>query len=169
MTYRDHTCEVSVPTILYLPFKIISLFIFNYLLIDLSILLSLFFSPNKIHVKVADSLKENHECYWLIDWLQVIEPQFQRDFISLLPKELSLYVLCYLEPKDLLRYSLLTLFLYIFLSVLAPVLLFYCSLSFIKLLCMSLFGQINSVDMNWNYINRKILLLPSHLPVVFYS
>jgi hypothetical protein len=34
----------------------------------------------------------------------VIEPQFQRDFISLLPKELALYVLAYLEPKDLLRY-----------------------------------------------------------------
>jgi len=35
--------------------------------------------------------------------MQVIEPQFQRDFISLLPKELALYVLSYLEPKDLLR------------------------------------------------------------------
>ncbi|KAK7096799.1 F-box/WD repeat-containing protein 7-like [Littorina saxatilis] len=35
--------------------------------------------------------------------MHVIEPQFQRDFISLLPKELALYVLSYLEPKDLLR------------------------------------------------------------------
>ena len=30
-----------------------------------------------------------------------IEPHFQRDFISLLPKELALYVLSFLEPKDL--------------------------------------------------------------------
>jgi F-box/WD-40 domain protein 7 len=35
--------------------------------------------------------------------IQVIEPQFQRDFISLLPKELALYVLAFLHPKDLLR------------------------------------------------------------------
>ena len=54
--------------------------------------------------------------------MAVIEPQFQRDFISLLPKvsqhlrqpsklladpgvvqELALYVLSYLEPRDLLR------------------------------------------------------------------
>lgn len=35
--------------------------------------------------------------------MNVIEPQFQRDFISLLPKELALYVLSFLEPKDLLR------------------------------------------------------------------
>lgn len=33
----------------------------------------------------------------------LIEPQLQRDFISLLPKELALYVLHFLEPKDLLR------------------------------------------------------------------
>ena len=32
-----------------------------------------------------------------------IEPRFQRDFISLLPRELALYVLSFLEPKDLLR------------------------------------------------------------------
>lgn len=30
-----------------------------------------------------------------------IEPHFQRDFISLLPKELALYVLSFLDPKDL--------------------------------------------------------------------
>lgn len=35
--------------------------------------------------------------------MKVIEPQFQRDFISLLPKELALQVLSFLEPKDLLR------------------------------------------------------------------
>ena len=35
--------------------------------------------------------------------MQVIEPQFQRDFISLLPKELALHVLSFLGPKDLLR------------------------------------------------------------------
>ncbi|KAJ8936215.1 hypothetical protein NQ318_014844 [Aromia moschata] len=35
--------------------------------------------------------------------MQVIEPQFQRDFISLLPKELALNVLSFLEPRDLLR------------------------------------------------------------------
>lgn len=35
--------------------------------------------------------------------MNVIEPQFQRDFISLLPKELALYVLSFLEPRDLLR------------------------------------------------------------------
>lgn len=34
--------------------------------------------------------------------MQVIEPQFQRDFISLLPKELALKVLSFLEPRDLL-------------------------------------------------------------------
>ncbi|XP_053210595.1 F-box/WD repeat-containing protein 7-like [Panonychus citri] len=33
----------------------------------------------------------------------LIEPQLQRDFISLLPKELALYVLHFLEPKDLLK------------------------------------------------------------------
>ena len=32
-----------------------------------------------------------------------IEPHFQRDFISLLPKELALYVLSFLEPRDLCR------------------------------------------------------------------
>lgn len=35
--------------------------------------------------------------------LSLIEPQLQRDFISLLPKELALYVLTFLEPKDLLK------------------------------------------------------------------
>lgn len=35
--------------------------------------------------------------------MKAIEPLFQRDFISLLPKELALTVLGYLQPKDLLR------------------------------------------------------------------
>ncbi|XP_022124466.1 F-box/WD repeat-containing protein 7 isoform X1 [Pieris rapae] len=35
--------------------------------------------------------------------MKAIEPLFQRDFISLLPKELALTVLGYLSPKDLLR------------------------------------------------------------------
>lgn len=35
--------------------------------------------------------------------MAVIEPQFQRDFISLLPKELALYVLAFLSPRDLTR------------------------------------------------------------------
>ncbi|KAF5287261.1 hypothetical protein FQR65_LT02134 [Abscondita terminalis] len=35
--------------------------------------------------------------------MQVIEPQFQRDFISLFPRELALSVLRLLEPSDLLR------------------------------------------------------------------
>lgn len=34
--------------------------------------------------------------------MEQIRPQFQRDFISLLPKELALHVLSFLEPKDLL-------------------------------------------------------------------
>lgn len=37
--------------------------------------------------------------------MKAIEPLFQRDFISLLPKELALTVLGYLQPKDLLRAS----------------------------------------------------------------
>lgn len=35
--------------------------------------------------------------------LSLIEPQLQRDFVSLLPKELALYVLSFLDPKDLLQ------------------------------------------------------------------
>ncbi|XP_041986952.1 F-box/WD repeat-containing protein 7 [Aricia agestis] len=35
--------------------------------------------------------------------MKIIEPLLQRDFISLLPKELALTVLGYLQPKDLLR------------------------------------------------------------------
>ena len=35
--------------------------------------------------------------------MQLIVPQFQRDFISLLPKELALFVLSFLEPRVLVR------------------------------------------------------------------
>lgn len=50
-----------------------------------------------------DRLIETCEPMQVRHMLEVIEPQFQRDFISLLPKELALYVLSFLEPKDLLR------------------------------------------------------------------
>lgn len=50
-----------------------------------------------------DELIERCEPTQVRHMMQVIEPQFQRDFISLLPKELALSVLAFLEPKDLLR------------------------------------------------------------------
>jgi len=50
-----------------------------------------------------DQLIDTCEPQQVRHMMQVIEPQFQRDFISLLPKELALYVLTYLEPRDLLR------------------------------------------------------------------
>jgi len=50
-----------------------------------------------------DQLIDTCEPQQVRHMMQVIEPQFQRDFISLLPKELALYVLAYLDPKDLLR------------------------------------------------------------------
>lgn len=50
-----------------------------------------------------DQLIEQCEPTQIRHMMQVIEPQFQRDFISLLPKELALTVLSFLEPKDLLR------------------------------------------------------------------
>uniref|UniRef100_A0A1S4GPM4 F-box/WD repeat-containing protein 7 n=2 Tax=Anopheles gambiae TaxID=7165 RepID=A0A1S4GPM4_ANOGA len=51
----------------------------------------------------VDRLIEHCEPTQVRHMMKVIEPQFQRDFISLLPKELALQVLSYLEPKDLLR------------------------------------------------------------------
>ncbi|XP_055621722.1 F-box/WD repeat-containing protein 7 [Toxorhynchites rutilus septentrionalis] len=51
----------------------------------------------------VDLLIEHCEPTQVRHMMKVIEPQFQRDFISLLPKELALQVLSYLEPKDLLR------------------------------------------------------------------
>ncbi|XP_055376278.1 F-box/WD repeat-containing protein 7 [Condylostylus longicornis] len=50
-----------------------------------------------------DRLIEHCEPQQVRHMMKVIEPQFQRDFISLLPRELALQVLSYLEPKDLLR------------------------------------------------------------------
>lgn len=50
-----------------------------------------------------DQLIETCEPGQVRHMMHVIEPQFQRDFISLLPKELALYVLSFLEPRDLLR------------------------------------------------------------------
>lgn len=50
-----------------------------------------------------DQLIEGCEPGQVRHMMNVIEPQFQRDFISLLPKELALYVLTFLEPRDLLR------------------------------------------------------------------
>ncbi|BET02875.1 FBOX [Nesidiocoris tenuis] len=50
-----------------------------------------------------DKLVETCEPTQVRHMMALIEPQFQRDFISLLPKELALLVLSFLEPKDLLR------------------------------------------------------------------
>lgn len=51
----------------------------------------------------VDRLIEHCEPTQVRHMMKVIEPQFQRDFISLLPEELALQVLSYLTPKDLLR------------------------------------------------------------------
>ncbi|XP_065076017.1 F-box/WD repeat-containing protein 7-like [Ochlerotatus camptorhynchus] len=51
----------------------------------------------------VDMLIEHCEPTQVRHMMKVIEPQFQRDFISLLPKELALQVLSYLDPMDLLR------------------------------------------------------------------
>ncbi|KAM8710765.1 hypothetical protein ACLKA7_017401 [Drosophila subpalustris] len=51
----------------------------------------------------VDRLIEHCDPSQVRHMMKVIEPQFQRDFISLLPRELALFVLSYLEPKDLLR------------------------------------------------------------------
>lgn len=58
---------------------------------------------NSERLMAIDRLIETCEPMQVRHMLEVIEPQFQRDFISLLPKELALYVLSFLEPKDLLR------------------------------------------------------------------
>ncbi|XP_038123139.1 F-box/WD repeat-containing protein 7-like [Cyprinodon tularosa] len=50
-----------------------------------------------------DELIDRCETSQVKHMMQVIEPQFQRDFISLLPKELALYVLTFLAPSDLLQ------------------------------------------------------------------
>lgn len=51
----------------------------------------------------VDRLIEHCEPTQVRHMMKVIEPQFQRDFISLLPRELALQVLAYLDPMDLLR------------------------------------------------------------------
>uniref|UniRef100_T1PGV9 WD domain protein n=1 Tax=Musca domestica TaxID=7370 RepID=T1PGV9_MUSDO len=51
----------------------------------------------------VDRLIEHCEPTQVRHIMKVIEPQFQRDFISLLPRELALQVLSYLDPQDLLR------------------------------------------------------------------
>jgi F-box and WD-40 domain protein 7 len=58
---------------------------------------------NAERLVAVDKLIEQCEPTQVRHMMKVIEPQFQRDFISLLPKELALHVLSYLEPKDLLR------------------------------------------------------------------
>ncbi|XP_027837604.2 F-box/WD repeat-containing protein 7 [Aphis gossypii] len=58
---------------------------------------------NAERMLAIDMLVDECEPTQVRHMLQLIEPQFQRDFISLLPKELALYVLSYLEPKDLLK------------------------------------------------------------------
>ncbi|XP_050524715.1 F-box/WD repeat-containing protein 7 [Daktulosphaira vitifoliae] len=58
---------------------------------------------NAERMLAIDMLVDECEPTQVRHMLQLIEPQFQRDFISLLPKELALYVLSFLEPKDLLK------------------------------------------------------------------
>lgn len=58
---------------------------------------------NAERLVAVDKLIEQCEPTQVRHMMKVIEPQFQRDFISLLPKELALHVLSYLNPKDLLR------------------------------------------------------------------
>ncbi|ELU03411.1 hypothetical protein CAPTEDRAFT_96061, partial [Capitella teleta] len=50
-----------------------------------------------------DEIVESCDATQIRHVMRVIEPQFQRDFISLLPRELALYVLSFLEPRDLLH------------------------------------------------------------------
>ncbi|CAG0890764.1 unnamed protein product [Cyprideis torosa] len=56
-------------------------------------------------ITALNALIEAAETNEIRHMMRVIEPQFQRDFISLLPKELALYVLCFLRPPDLLKAS----------------------------------------------------------------
>lgn len=58
---------------------------------------------NAERLLAVDRLIEYCEPTQVRHMMKVIEPQFQRDFISLLPRELALQVLSYLGPKDLLR------------------------------------------------------------------
>ncbi|CAH1778095.1 unnamed protein product [Owenia fusiformis] len=58
---------------------------------------------NAERLLALDELIEQCDPTQVRHMMAVIEPQFQRDFISLLPKELALYVLSFLDPKDLLQ------------------------------------------------------------------
>lgn len=58
---------------------------------------------NAERLVAVDRLIEHCEPTQVRHMMKVIEPQFQRDFISLLPRELALHVLSYLSPIDLLR------------------------------------------------------------------
>lgn len=65
--------------------------------------LSLQYWSNAERLCAIDQLIELCEPTQVRHMMAVIEPQFQRDFISLLPKELALYVLSFLTPRDLTR------------------------------------------------------------------
>lgn len=58
---------------------------------------------NAERLMAVDRLIELSEPTQVRHILKVIEPQFQRDFISLLPEEVAIKVLSYLEPEDLLK------------------------------------------------------------------
>jgi len=58
---------------------------------------------NEERTSAINSLVELCDMSLVRHLMAKIEPLFQRDFISLLPKELALYVLSFMEPKDLCR------------------------------------------------------------------
>lgn len=71
---------------------------------NLAVWLKMFQSWNQSEkTRALDELIERCEPSQVRHIMSIIEPQFQRDFISLLPRELALYVLSFLEPRDLLR------------------------------------------------------------------
>lgn len=73
---------------------------------DLAQWLSMFqLWTNTERMSALESLVTNGTCdgQQIRFLLSLIEPQLQRDFVSLLPKELALYVLSFLDPKDLLQ------------------------------------------------------------------
>ena len=74
--------------------------------VDLPEWLSMFqLWTNTERLAALESLVTNGNCdgQQIRFLLSLIEPQLQRDFVSLLPKELALYVLSFLDPKDLLQ------------------------------------------------------------------
>ncbi|XP_004933189.2 F-box/WD repeat-containing protein 7 isoform X2 [Bombyx mandarina] len=58
---------------------------------------------NAERIQAIDALISRCAASQVRHMMKAIEPLFQRDFISLLPKELALTVLGYLQPMDLLR------------------------------------------------------------------